>query len=339
MIKIPKKAPLIYVWLGDIVPGWAFESFSITRKYNPYREIFFLHNNYLNDKFEKYFRDLNIQKVYIEIKQKDSIIFKSSNFIESNFWKYTSFRFEIIRYFLKNKKIKKFYQAEIDNLLFNFDELDSKFNKKGKGLFVPRDSLNRALASFFYCNDNNLLDQLIQMYLPPFNAENDMLALGMLAKVSKKVFSLPTESYYQNSKFWKILPPYFTNGIFDAAAIGQYCLGIDPKINKFKPTCNLFVNENSKADFNNIKITSDGEQLFVKAASSKKSYKLFNLHVHSKDIKKAISLINKKKIYKRLQKKRKSIVSGRYKIIYFLPRYIKHIFRYLIKNLIEKWND
>ena len=220
-------------------------------------------------------------------------------------------------------------------MLFNFDELDSKFERKGKGLFVPRDSLNRAIASFFYCNDINLLDNLLKMYLPPFNAENDMFALGLLAKSSNKVFSLPTESYCKNSKFWEILPPDFTNGIFDAAAIGQYCLGIDPKINKFKPTYNLFVNENCKTDFNNITITSNREQLFIKEKSNKRSYKLFNLHVHSKDIKKAISLINKKRIYKRLQKKRKSIIAGRYKIIYFLPRFIKIIFKYLIKEFIR----
>ena len=87
MSKTNTKAPLIYVWLGDIVPKWAFESFSITRKHNPNREIFFLHNNYLNDKFQKHFEDLKIQRVCIEISQKDSVIFTSSHLIESNFWK------------------------------------------------------------------------------------------------------------------------------------------------------------------------------------------------------------------------------------------------------------
>ena len=223
-------------------------------------------------------------------------------------------------------------------MLFNFDELDSKFERKGKGLFVPRDSINRAIASFFYCNDNNTFDQLIKMFLPPFNAKNDMLAFGNLSKVSKNLFNLPTESYCKNSKYWKIISPDYSNGIFDAASIGQYCLGIDPKINKFKPTHNLFVNENAKADFNNLQIKSNGNQLFVKAGPNEKVYKLFNLHVHSKDIKKAINLINKKKIYKKLQKKKKVIVAHRYKMIYFLPRTIINILRYLIKTFLIYWN-
>ena len=33
------------------------------------------------------------------------------------------FRFEIIRYFVNTNNIRNFFQAEIDNLLFNFDYL------------------------------------------------------------------------------------------------------------------------------------------------------------------------------------------------------------------------
>ena len=232
--------------------------------------------------------------------------------------------------------ILKFFHAELDNLLFNFDEIDNKLDIEGKGIFVARDSINRAIPSFFYCNNNDTFDQLINMFLPPFNATKDFEALGMLAKESDNLFNLPTESYKQNSMYWEIISPEYTEGIFDAAAIGQYCLGIDSKINKFKPTYNLFINENVKADFDKLKITSNGKQLFLKAGLYENFYKIINLHVHSKDIKKAISLINKGKIYYSLQEKKKIIVAGRYKIIYLLPIYLKNIIKNLIKSFIFK---
>ena len=331
-----KKAPLIYVWLGNMLPKWAFESFAFSRKNNPDREIFLLHNNHLNNNFQKQFDRLNIKIFFIKFNQEDSIIFNSPFHINSDFWKLTSFRFEIIRHFIRNNNIRKFFQAEIDNLLFNFDEIDNKLDKQGKGLFVARDSINRAIPSFFYCNNKAIFDQLIDMFLPPFNATKDFYALGMLAKETNNLFNLPTESYKQNSKYWQIISPEYTEGIFDAAAIGQYCLGIDSRINKFKPTYNLFINENATADFDNLKITSNRDQLFLKAGQHEKKYKIINLHVHSKDIKKAISLINKGRIYYSLQKKKKILMAGRYKIIYLLPIFLKNIIKNLIKNFIIK---
>ena len=52
-------------------------------------------------------------------------------------------------------------------------------------------------------------------------ATKDFDALGMLAKETNNLFNLPTESYKQNSKYWQIISPEYTEGIFDAAAIGS----------------------------------------------------------------------------------------------------------------------
>ena len=147
----------------------------------------------------------------------------------NNFWLFTSLRFEVLNYFIKKSNINSFFHAEIDNLLFNFDDLDDKFNQIGHGIFVPRDGKFRAIASFIYCNRPSCLDELLSLYSPPFNPENDMQALGIYANKSKYFFSLPTESYEYTKRIWKVLLPEITNGLFDAAAIGQYCLGIDPR--------------------------------------------------------------------------------------------------------------
>ena len=59
-----------------------------------------------------------------------------------------------------------------------------------------------------------------------------MSAFGLYAQKSKNFFSLPTESFKENLRLFNTMHPHYTQGIFDAASIGQYCFGIDPKISK-----------------------------------------------------------------------------------------------------------
>ena len=160
-----------------------------------------------------------------------------------------------------------------------------------------------------------------------------MQALGIYAKKCKNFFSLPTESYEYTKKVWKIINPNITNGLFDAAAIGQYCLGVDPRNNKYKPTFNLFENEYSRVNFDQLEIVSDGFQLFLRVSKNKKFLKLYNIHVHSKDINKAVALIKKDKIYESLLKKQKLIVAHRYKVLLGIFLKIFDVFLLKIKKL------
>ena len=316
MKKNYNLAPLIYIWLGTELPKWGFESISFARKNNKERKIILILNKKNNRNLDFKLNEIKVNRFYVNLKKINSNITKSSNLNKSNnFWLFTSLRLEVLNYFIKKKKIYNFYHAEIDNLIFNFDELDLKFNQIGHGLFIPRDGLFRAIASFIYCNRVSCLDELLGLYSPPFNPENDMHALGIYANQSKNFFSLPTESYECTKKVWKIINPNITNGLFDAAAIGQYCLGIDPRNNKYKPTFNLFENEYSKVNFDQLEIVSDSFQLFLRVSNNKKFLKLYNIHVHSKNIDKAIALIKKDKIYESLVKKEKFLIAHRYKVL------------------------
>ena len=329
-------APLIYIWLGTKLPKWVFESISFARKNNKEREIILIINKKNNRNLDFKLNEIKVNRFYINLKKINSNITKSSNLIKSNnFWLFSSLRLEGLNYFIKKKNIDNFYHAEIDNLIFNFDELDNKFNQTGDGIFIPRDGRFRAIASFLYCNRGACLDELLSLYSPPFNPENDMQALGIYANQSKNFFSLPTESYEYNQIIWKIISPDITNGLFDAAAIGQYCLGIDPRNNKYQPTFNLFENEYSKVNFEELEIFSDGFQIYLSVSKKKKFLKLYNIHVHSKDIKKAIALIKKDKIYESLVKKEQLLVAHRYKMILGIFLKIFDTFLSRIKKFIK----
>lgn len=217
-------------------------------------------------------------------------------------------------------------------MIFDIDELDHKLDSFGKGIFVPKDHIDRAIGSFIYCNKRSCLNEILEKYLPPFNSRNDMEALGFFSNQSKYFFSFPNESFFENQNLWSFVNPDYCNGLFDAAAIGQYCLGVDPKNNPFVPTKNLFINEKSRVDFNKVIINSDGFNLNLKLPSSEKVYKLYNLHIHSKRIKLAIELIKKGPIFKALVNKEQIIIAHRYK--YFLGFMFRFI--YLLKLKIKK---
>ena len=85
---------------------------------------------------------------------------------------------------------------------------------------------------------------------------------------------------------------------------------------KYKPTRNLFINENSKLDFKDFEIFIDNFQLWVKTQKYSKKYKVYNIHVHCKDFNIARKLLEKKAIFNSVNNKEKILISGRYKIIF-----------------------
>ena len=328
-------SPLIFVWLGKKIPQWSLETFKFARKNNASREIILLHNNFQNLKYEKLFLKLSINLIQIKINLNQSEILNSKSLIEGSFWKLSSLRFEVLSDFIISRKINSFFHAEIDNLIFNINSLENKLNKVGNGIFAPRDDYDRALGSFFYCNDNSSIKEIIKLYKPPYKVLNDMHALGLYSQLNSKFFSLPTESFENNKLLWDIINPLSLGGIFDAAAIGQYLLGVDPNNVKYEPTYNLFENEKAKIDFNQLDFSTDGIDIYIKPSINNDFYKLYNLHVHSKNIKRAIKLLNKSKIYSFAKVKKKIIVARRYKIILGLPLKFYDFLIRILKNNIK----
>ncbi len=323
------KNPIIFVWIGNPPPSFLDKSISFSIKRNPKRIFYILSDSSRSRfKFANNFKNLKIIKIK-ELPNQSQ--FLGSEFLfRGNFWKYTSQRFEVLSDFVEKNNINKFFHAEIDNLLFNFDKLDWKLDKIGNGIFVPRDSIDRGIASFIYCNKKSCLKDILKMYLPGKNASNDMHALGLYANQNKNFYSLPTESFAQNVKLWDIISPNECQGIFDAAAIGQYCLGIDPNNNRYNPTFNLFRNENSRVNFDKLEIISDNKELFIRLPESKIIRKIYNIHVHSKNIRMAIELINKEKIYNYLTLKKKVVVAHKFK---FLAGPILKVFDFIMLGL------
>lgn len=139
--------------------------------------------------------------------------------------------------------VSSFFHAELDNIIFSLAGLSARLDQIGRGIFVPRDHYDRAIASLIYINDIDSLLALVNKisFSNVCRFVNDMQVLGDLARRNDHVISLPTESIL-NSSCIKFVSPNICDGLFDAASLGQYLFGIDPR-NSPMPIFNQYVNE------------------------------------------------------------------------------------------------
>ena len=144
--------PIIFIWVGNKFPKWGFSSLEICCKNNKERKVILLHDNSFrkriflkNNKFD----NLEFQLISIN----DNSIFNHSNKrFKDKFWLNTSLRLEVLYSYAYKNNINSLFHAELDNVLFNLDDLDKKFDNYGSGIFMPRDSMDRAIGSIIYCN-------------------------------------------------------------------------------------------------------------------------------------------------------------------------------------------
>lgn len=293
---------LIFVWIGDKLPDWALISIDFAIK-NSNSNVYLLITN-KSSKISSKCIQIEISSFYTNTQE--SIISNDKHF-RDGFWIKTTERFFILRDFVKRYNIYSFFHAELDNLVFDISHLGICLDKIGKGIFIPKDSKERCIASFLYINNFQILEEFCNYILNnPEQLSNDMLLLGDFGSKNTKVFYLPNESAFNDLNSINYLDHNKIGGIFDAAAIGQYLFGIDPR-NTYFPVFNKFLNENLKYDLSkctfNISISENIAYI--------NGIKIYNLHIHSKIFAK---LLNHKwllRLLKRINNNKKSYITHR----------------------------
>ena len=307
-------APLIYVWIGTKIPKWGLDSLRFSSSYNPNRKIILLvdKNSFRTSKIKQNFAEV----VLLDDKFLRNCLLPSDNNLSNSFWIYTAKRLKVLYEYCKKNKIEQFFHAEIDNLIFNLDGLEDKLNLQGEGFFAPKDSEERALASLIFCNNNESISRIFEYFSPPFYAKSEMNALGQFSINSQNFYSLPTESFSEVKRKWLVVSPEDTGGIFDAAAIGQFIFGVDPIHEPYRPLYNMFVNENVLIRFSDVEFFLKNKSLYINYKKTSKIFKIYNIHVHSKNIKKVESLIiGDNKILTNLNLGKKTLITNRHKLI------------------------
>ncbi len=171
-------------------------------------------------------------------------------------------------------------------------------------MFIPKDDVSRCIASLIYVNETNVLFEFCNYVTSnPKSLQNDMLLLGDFCFQTPKSFYLPNESVFKLENEIDYLNHVQIGGICDAAAIGQYLFGIDPRNSRF-PIFNKFKNENLKCDLSKCSF-----RLSVKENhASINDINLYNIHIHSKIFNKIVNYNWTMKLIERINLNKRTFI-------------------------------
>lgn len=200
------------------------------------------------------------------------------------FWHATSSRFFYIYALMKRDDIRDVIHIENDVLLYyNCAILESRFDKTK--MYLPFDSYSRSIASIVYIPSHDILKCVLDLYT---YGENDMYNFPIIReqipdKIDQFPIYRPLDSHMpeQNSVCTNF---DLFNFIFDAAAIGQYLGGVDPR--NCPGDTRGFINETCVIQYNKCSflwfVCNDGITRPVAETEGGVRVPIFNLHIHCK---------------------------------------------------------
>ena len=288
---ISHKSPIIFIWLNSKLPSYARYFINLAKLNNPDRQII-LGCNYKTPSIP----GVSIYKFQID---KKYLINSMNLSVTDDFFFATSARFFYLYYLANKLKLTHFFHAEVDNAIFDLKNIEKLLDRSRNGLFFTKDSQSRAIASLLYCNNIHCLKMLLDILQDEeLEIDNDMKALSVYTTLYPQSFlALPTESFSVSKNSWEIIPPTEINGIFDAAALGQYLLGANTQYYPDKNIYNLYKNENLMINLKKVNFFVARNQLFVENLA-KDPLPIFNLHVHSKSVAKFQDLMKRVDFWK-----------------------------------------
>jgi len=249
-----------------------------------HNKIFIITNFYLFHFFENYKLQINLINAD---ELNDSYKFENTTTLNrdfrNGFWMLTSLRLFYVYEFMKKYNVDDVIHLENDVVIYyNCEELNNYFNKNY--IYIPFDSYNRNIASIMYIPNKDIFKETLDNY---DNNKNDMENFAYIQKTTNLIQNLPifikNEELTDEQKFVCNNSDIFPF-IFDAAAMGQYLGGVDPR-NDSNNTIG-FINETCVIKYNNNKIWFEEihgiKKPFILIREQK--IPIFNLHIHSKNL-------------------------------------------------------
>lgn len=294
-----------FIYKGNKIPKYALASMELAKQTSGMK-IHLIGNSI----FKKEVKKLKIEFTAIEdfYKQNkiDEAVDKNQNLDKSfrdGFWIKTLERLFILEQYMLKTNLQFIFHSEIDQLLFSTDKLVNAIIKTNKkGIFIPFHSKNIALASVIFINKLSAIQSLIQFACTSGVYSNEMELIAAWSKINPKItFALPTlateikgsSNIVPNGI--KTISAAEIEGLVDAAQLGQWVAGIDPRnipitntpSTKFvdKPQKWLLSEDNLK----HIKLKLSQNNMLLNAQFASRNFKIYNLHLHSKIHKNIVS--------------------------------------------------
>jgi hypothetical protein len=286
-----------FVYLGYPLPKYAVASLKLAKEYSGMKVHLLA-----SEKNKKFIDSLLINFTALEDFYDNKIFdilkeqISSSATFRNYFWIRTAERLFVLSQFVQKTKIKNFFHAELDQLLFGVNELVLNIEKSKKsGIFIPFHSNTEAVASVFYCNNMDALTSLLTAARTT-NYIHEMELIATWAKNNPNLtIALPT--IFSKFRHPNILTPKNItellstdlNGIVDGMEVGQWIAGVDPRnVNIFRTPKNKWIETSIEKvisrkqfekfqfhiNFKNFSLDVFVDDIFIT--------KIYNLHIHSK---------------------------------------------------------
>ena len=235
-------------------------------------------------KFNTLFENINIINIEDLIPNYVNVVCRVSDTFRNGFWQLTSYRFVALYEYMKQHDITNIIHIENDVLIYK--KLDTIHNTNK--LLLTMDSKNRCIPGLMFIPNNEVLKKCLDI----FNTSlNDMQNFSnCYYKLTDYIDTLPIFIEDNKNDVTKMITNNFKyyNAIFDAAAIGQYLGGVDPRNNSGDTIG--FVNETCAIDYSKYKFIwkykNDTKSPYI--VIHNKEYPIVNLHIHCKNLKKFI---------------------------------------------------
>lgn len=256
---------------------------------NAQRPIFVLTNEYLMHHFEHLCEPVRVLPVE---GLEDTYNYLGASTLDATFrggfWQLASARFFYIYAFMKQHEVTDVVHFENDVLsYYSVGTLENCIDRSC--MHIPFDSLERNIASIVYIPSHTILKAILDRY--DYNVD-DMHNFSRIRRETPNLIKglpicvAPPNAQKEEVRFVTEGYDKFNGFIFDAAAMGQYIGGIDPRnVSDGKDTVG-FVNETcviKYADFASFEWRQGRPFLRINGGPL---VPIFNLHIHCKNLKK-----------------------------------------------------
>lgn len=303
---------IVYVHLGPVLPPYLFDALGQARLFNKEVPICLIANEQAISIQAKAFSEINqINLVLCEVLQRSTAhdLFSRqttlNNQFRDGFWRKACERFFYLHEYMVQYRVNKVCHLESDNLLYVDIAEIFPILESYKGIGAVFDHDERCIPSFMYIASIEAMTDLVQFIA--HHASRGMTDMQIIAYYKKErgeyVEHLPiiTKEYVTQYSLRssrgdepRDMAAYYHNSdrfrsIFDGAALGQYLGGIDPRNGVSLPG---FVNETCVFNPSHLEVRwqKDSKGRNIPYAVFKDgSYRINNLHIHSKQLHKFIS--------------------------------------------------
>lgn len=247
-----------------------------------HNSIYVLTNVYLFPNFDKYKDDSRVKVIGVESLNDSYRYYERTNLdkgFRNGFWALASMRFFYIYEFMEQVKIDNVIHLENDVLVYyNCDEIADSAGKQH--VYLPFDCYDRNIASIMYIPSASVFRRILDQYDLTINDMENFVQISKRCDLIQRFPIFPANAYTATEIQFVSTNHQKFGYLFDAAAMGQYLGGVDPR-NQPGDTKG-FVNETCVIKYNAYNFIWENKKPYIIINNMK--FPIFNLHIHHKNL-------------------------------------------------------